>query len=405
LGIGDWGLGPIPNPQSPIPNPQSPFYLIFKYILIRIINEIKILYPFIKLKIKIFFIIIKMDSSIKLSEEKIELNKMKSKDIFQTLKCDYFLQKLFNILMRKKSLDIIKYNKNIKNRMNINIKDYKEYSEIYSSIEIEIKPVNNKYGKFININEENKKYYHIYFDNNKEEIKRNYLNENEQIKLIKIIIDYQVKSFKELFYECKSIESIKFKKFYRNNITNMDCIFNQCLSLKELDLSNFNTNNVTNMQGMFYECSSLKELNLSNFNTNNVTNMSNMFDGCKSLKELNLSNFNTDNVTNMIGMFYDCSSLEELNISNFNTNNVKYMLSMFSKCSSLKELNLSNFITDNVIDMRYMFYDCYSLKELNLSHFNTNNVIDMVNMFLGCSDELLMKIKSQYKNIKEEAFK
>jgi len=22
--IGDWELGPIPNPQSPIPNPQSP---------------------------------------------------------------------------------------------------------------------------------------------------------------------------------------------------------------------------------------------------------------------------------------------------------------------------------------------------------------------------------------------
>jgi hypothetical protein len=29
LGIGDWGLGPIPNPQSPIPNPhpQSPLAL------------------------------------------------------------------------------------------------------------------------------------------------------------------------------------------------------------------------------------------------------------------------------------------------------------------------------------------------------------------------------------------
>jgi len=24
LGLGDRGLGPIPNPQSPIPNPQSP---------------------------------------------------------------------------------------------------------------------------------------------------------------------------------------------------------------------------------------------------------------------------------------------------------------------------------------------------------------------------------------------
>jgi len=32
LGIGDWGLGPIPNPQSPIPHPQSPIpsYLFLK---------------------------------------------------------------------------------------------------------------------------------------------------------------------------------------------------------------------------------------------------------------------------------------------------------------------------------------------------------------------------------------
>jgi len=29
MGIGDWGLGPIPNPQSPIPNPQSPILFIF----------------------------------------------------------------------------------------------------------------------------------------------------------------------------------------------------------------------------------------------------------------------------------------------------------------------------------------------------------------------------------------
>ena len=30
LGIGDWGLGPIPNPQSPIPNPQSPLQFFLK---------------------------------------------------------------------------------------------------------------------------------------------------------------------------------------------------------------------------------------------------------------------------------------------------------------------------------------------------------------------------------------
>jgi len=35
LGIGDWGLGPIPNPQSPIPNPQS---IIINLIKIKIIK-------------------------------------------------------------------------------------------------------------------------------------------------------------------------------------------------------------------------------------------------------------------------------------------------------------------------------------------------------------------------------
>jgi hypothetical protein len=29
MGIGDWGLGIGPNPQSPIPNPQSPIPMIF----------------------------------------------------------------------------------------------------------------------------------------------------------------------------------------------------------------------------------------------------------------------------------------------------------------------------------------------------------------------------------------
>ena len=137
-----------------------------------------------------------MNSSSELSKEKTELNKIESKDIFKNLKNDYFFQILFNHLLKKKSLDIIKYNKNIKDRINISIKDYKEYSEIYSSIEIEIKPANNQFRVFINFDGENEKYIHIYFNDNKEEIKRNYLYENEQIKAIKIIIDYQIKSLK-----------------------------------------------------------------------------------------------------------------------------------------------------------------------------------------------------------------
>ena len=54
--------------------------------------------------------------------------------------------------------------------------------------------------------------------------------------------------------------------------------------------------------------------------------------------------------------------------------------------------------------MSFMFRFCSSLKELNLNNFNTNNVNDMSGMFSGCLDELKLKIKSQFKNFKEEAF-
>jgi hypothetical protein len=50
LGIGDWGLGPIPNPQSPIPNPQSPIPNNLK------IKEINNFITYFNLKNILFFI-------------------------------------------------------------------------------------------------------------------------------------------------------------------------------------------------------------------------------------------------------------------------------------------------------------------------------------------------------------
>ena len=175
------------------------------------------------------------------------------KTIFKNLKNDYFLKKLFHNLLKKKSLDIIKYNKSIQKRIDININHYKVFSEQYSSIELEIIPIKGEYGPFINIAEEDKKYYHIYFNDNKEnEINNTFVNENHNASKINITIDYQVKSFSRLFYGCGCIESINFKKFFRNNINNMSEMFCHCSSLKELNLSNFNTNNVTNMRYMFF---------------------------------------------------------------------------------------------------------------------------------------------------------
>ena len=298
-----------------------------------------------------------MDSRDMFNTEKQigKLNQIKSINKFINIKSDYFMQKLFDIMEKRISLKIINYNINLQKRLNININHYKDFSEKFSSIELEIIPKLNEYGDFINkINyyEVYGEYYHIYFNDNKEEIDKTEINKEDNASKIKIIIDYKIKSFGHLFSSCNCIESINFKKFVRNNIDNMSYMFFDCSSLKELNFSNFNTNNVTDMSVMFARCSSLKELNLSNFNTNNVTNMNEMFYGCSSLKELNLSNFNTNNVTNM----------------------------------------------------RYMFAKCSSLKEISLSNFNTNNVTDMQYMFDGCSDELKMKIRSQYKNFHKNAF-
>ena len=181
----------------------------------------------------------------------------KSICILQKLRSDYFLRKIYDYIIKNKSLELVKNNKKIQNRLNISLKDYKEYSELFTPIEIEIIPKKDYFGQFVNINNENEKFfYHIYFNDNKEEAKNKYkINKEDKVEKIKIIIDYQIKSFEKLFNDCECIESIDFKKFYRNNINNMSCMFSGCSSLKELNLNNFNTNNVTYMSKMFTGCS------------------------------------------------------------------------------------------------------------------------------------------------------
>ena len=58
----------------------------------------------------------------------------KSNLILQNIKSNYILLNIYDIILKKKSLEIVKYNKKIQNRINISIKDYKEYSEKYTSI-------------------------------------------------------------------------------------------------------------------------------------------------------------------------------------------------------------------------------------------------------------------------------
>ena len=196
-------------------------------------------------------------------EEQGQSKLIASNNQLKNVKSDYFIQKFFGYMSKRKSLETVRYNKSIQKRINININHYKAYSEEYSSIELDIIPMKGEYGKFINIKEEDKKYFLIYFnDNKKKEIENTSFNRNDNVSKISIIIDYQIKSFSELFYCCGCIESIEFKKFCRNNVTDMSGMFDECSSLKELNLNNFNTNNVTNMSGMFSKCSEQLKLKI-----------------------------------------------------------------------------------------------------------------------------------------------
>ena len=311
------------------------------------------------------------EKSTKIQEAKQECN-------IDTIKSKYILKQISEFMEKKTILKIIKNNKNMQNRLEININDYIECSEIYSNIEIEIIPKKKEYGIFININKDEESYYHIYFNNNKNEIKKNDITRNDKVKKIRITIDHQVKSFHKLFKQCKCIELLIFKKFYRNNVIDMSEMFFDCKSLKILNLSNFNTYRVTNMEKMFMNCSSLKELDLSSFDTRNVTDMSYMFSNCKKLERLKIDNFNTKNVRYMSSMFENCYSINYIPVYNFNTDNVSYMSNMFSYCTSLKDIVISNFNFDKINN-----YD---------------------SMFNGCSEELINKIQILYKNIEYKAF-
>ena len=261
----------------------------------------------------------------------------------KNIKSKYILMKIFDNLKEKRLLKLINYNKNLQNKLDIGINNYKKYHE-----EIEIEIIPNEKGDFrdlVYVGDiyTTRPYYHVYLNDQKEETENISFEKTDNIKKIKIIIDKEIKSLDNLFCCRDYMKKLTFIKFYRKDIENMSNMFSYCRSLKELNLSNLITDNVTNMSGMFRECNSLEKLNLNNFNTKKVTNMSNMFAVCKSLKELKMDNFDSKNVKDMTSMFSGCQSLKELNLEHFKTNNLKYMSGMFSYCSSLQTLNIKQF--------------------------------------------------------------
>ena len=300
----------------------------------------------------------------------------------------YIMLQIMDNLSEKTLFKLIHHNKELQHDINISLNDYKTFM----NIEIELIPKDNLIGGEIFINFINdSSLFHIYFNDNPEEVKENYIIKNKNINKIKVILEKEIKSLRGLFKDCKCLKEVYFTKFNRKDITDLGEIFENCTSLVKLDLSKIHTDNVTKMDWMFYKCEALLELNVDNFKTENVTDMSCMFKHNFLIKELNLSNFNTCKVTNMKGMFFRCLSLTQLDLSNFDTSNVTDMRWMFYECSGLKDLNIFNFNTSNVKDMRWMFEGCSALNNDDLSQLIFNGDIDMESISAYSPIELKMK--------------
>ena len=63
------------------------------------------------------------------SIERKKLNIIKTKDILENIKSRFILKKLFNYLNKKKSIVIIKYNKNMQKRIEIKLMIIKNYQK------------------------------------------------------------------------------------------------------------------------------------------------------------------------------------------------------------------------------------------------------------------------------------
>ena len=143
--------------------------------------------------------------------------------------------------------------------------------------------------------------------------------------------------------------------------TSCYCWFNGFKKLTTIvDIKNLKTDEVLSFKGMFQDCSSLQSVDVSGFNTAKATDLSCMFRKA-AIKTLDLSNFVTDKVTDFGSMFEGCSSLEKLDVHSFDTQSATSFWCMFIDCSKLTELNLPGFDTKSKPKTGHMFQGCSNL--------------------------------------------
>ena len=266
--------------------------------------------------------------------------------LLNKIKSSYNLKELFTFVDEKKELDLLKYNKYLRNRIDLTLDHYKTFKNIVINLEFDEDYLNSLKNEFMETKNkiENKNYEN---EEEKKKLNDDLKKNNEELTRIRFMglpFFNQYKEFIKIFYDDKQGETTAFFNYLDNkNIPKIKILIDK-------------NANIDDCFSMFANCMSLKEIKFVKFNTKDITSMRHMFYLCSHLRNLDLSNFDTSNVTTMFGMFKKCNLLESLKISEtFVTSKVKDMQYLFDNCNNITTLDLHYLDTSNIDNFSYMF--------------------------------------------------
>lgn len=196
-------------------------------------------------------------------------------------------------------------------------------------------------------------------------------------------IDTQsVTDFYRMFINCYSLTGLDWELDCRS-ATRLRGIFHSCISLiKAPALRNINlVNQATEFRDLFYNCNSLQEFTNLELDTSNCTSFYYMFYNCLSLTEIPF-HLDTSQAIDMRGMFRYNRVLERFNQINdeFITTNLRNYDAIFWDCHNLKSIpnfeifNITEDVNGNPVrqnsNLDYMFWGCYNIQTLPTNLFN-----------------------------------
>ena len=290
----------------------------------------------------------------------------------------------------------INENKMLGNSLKFPIKEfYEKYikNDITITLYIEEKDLSNKSFLFFNkksniyflykeddyecrndVNKMNESNSYIYIDRKKAKINNYFSPEHEGIYTINLKFKYEFSNCRDMFLDCKNINSISFNKVNTKNVTTMRGMFKGLKNLISVDLSFLDTENVISFAEMFYNCNSLIQLNLSNFLTYNAENMEEMFYNCSQLTNINLFTFNTENVKNMKSMFKGCANLTSIDLSSFSFKNIKETVTDYNNFEQTEGgfYPAYTYAMEANSGLEEVFSGCHNLKEIFVNEQSAN---------------------------------